>query len=301
MSWWWLAATHTSKGVDQSLNEFNRARDYRYFKKSSRFSTDLRFDDWKRRTEYMQDRLGLTPSEISGSPAFAPGGPSGGSFGNGARINESTAASAAKAMELGRTRAETAKTAAQLQTQERIADKQIEGQVRVAEIQNEPRHKQADVAQQTADINKFKAEWQQRHDSERLANETARADREAEKFGLEKETFTPAFILHRDALRMGPDNLRASALYNMLKGQGVDILARDGKPVPPAQMAKILDRLRAENSSFWREFLGAMGIADTGFRLGKEAMSDDSSRRAGRGRPSPSPKGVGGRGSRSRY
>lgn len=80
-----------------------------------------------------------------------------------------------------------------------------------------------------------------------------------EKGDREAETQSAAFILHRQLLSMGPENVRASFLALTMKQQyGVDLVSPDGKLPSQGIIEKILDKLRAEGSYLYKEFSALM-------------------------------------------
>ena len=240
-----------SKAFDFGLSQLDRASQYGYYKKSSRFAGRLADQRWKDRIGYMQESLGLTPNEIVGSPAMSAGGAGGGSFGNAAQIGESLERRMAERADYRRLRSEEKKVAAELQTRKDIAQIGAQATVDAAGISAAPGHARVSVEQ-------ARNEWQQTHDQERVAILKRQADREADKYNIQRETFEPAFVLYKTAMGMSAANMRATAIYAWLRDQGLDILKRDGKPIDPIKMAEIIERMGSEDSTFLRELRGLL-------------------------------------------
>ena len=57
---------------------------------------------------------------------------------------------------------------------------------------------------------------------------------------------------------MGPDNLRTSVVAVQLKKQGYEILNEKGELIPEKDFMKIMNLLRTESSSTYREIFGAI-------------------------------------------
>ena len=270
-----LGSQAASRGLDYGFGRFERADNYRDFRKSTRFGINANFNDWTNRLEYMQDTLGLTPSEIAGTPALSGGGSSGGTFGNTPRNSSNIAAATEAITGAERNEAQAKLAREQLETQKEIAGIQADTAREVAEISAEAPRSQAVTAADRLELDKAINDWKKAHDQERVAVLVAQAKREAEKFDIEKPTFYPAFVLHKQAMSMGPDNLRASALYSFFKGRGIDILDRNNHIKSVREMQEIMDVMRAENSYMWRELSGAFGASEMIFRYGNKTRDDD--------------------------
>ena len=69
-------------------------------------------------------------------------------------------------------------------------------------------------------------------------------------------TSHPEFVIYKLALAMGPENLRTSALYNMMRQGGLDVLSKENQNLSPEEWTKALHTLRAEGSHILKEATG---------------------------------------------
>lgn len=101
------------------------------------------------------------------------------------------------------------------------------------------------------------------------ARERSRISREWQEYRIARErgdreavTQSAAFILHRALLGMGPENLRASFLAIQFKQEGIDLVSPEGQLISQEDLRRVLNELRAEGSTLYRELTGVGAAVD---------------------------------------
>lgn len=200
-------------------------------------------DDLKHRYKTMRG-LGFTHSEMAGGAGTS-------TLGNGPQLAQDAQLGVQRSMQR-----------AQHAHEQRLKDKDVmvatQGQgvtMRGQDIEERLRADANAIAREASrnlderERSRVRREWQQY----RIARE--RGDREA-------VTQSAAFILHRALLGMGPENLRAFFLAIQFKQEGIDLVSPEGQVIGQADLKRVLDKLRAEGSTLYRELTGIGAAVD---------------------------------------
>ena len=183
--------------------------------------------------------MGLTPQEIVGSASMGSGQGTTASFGNffeqGPLMQQAQFA---------------------YEAEQRALDRQ--NALDIADIQfgkGSPADRTADAAMTKVQIDKMRLEFEQMH-------KTREYKIALERHKREQTTKSADFLIFMKLLGMGPDNLRTSVVAVQLKKMGYEILNEKGELIPEDEFMKIMNMLRTESSSTYREVMGALMAAE---------------------------------------
>ena len=179
--------------------------------------------------------MGLTPQEIVGSAGMGGGQGTTAQFGN---MFEAGPLMQEKQMEYD--------------AEQKALDRQ--NALDIAEIQ----YGEGSPADRTADATITKTQ----QDLMRLQFEQVHKTREfkiaLERHKREQTTKSADFLIFMKLLGMGPDNLRTSVVAVQLRKKGYEILNEKGELIPEKDFMEIMNLLRTESSSTYREIFGAI-------------------------------------------
>ena len=182
--------------------------------------------------------MGLTPQEIVGAPSSAGGQGTTGSFGN---MFDAGPLMQQRQMEYD--------------AEQRGLDRK--NALDIAEIQygtGSPADRTADAAISRVGLEKMRLEFEQMHKNREFKIALERHKRE-------QSTKSADFLIFMALLTMGPDNLRTSVVAVQLRKLGYEILDEKGELIPEKEFNKIMQMLRKESSSTYREIMGTLTAA----------------------------------------
>lgn len=260
------------KVVDTFLGDWSnkrsqrRSADYSYRNQWNLFKNSFDYE-LENIEDYRRD-LGLTPQEFVGS--VNPQGQTGAGVGTGTFGNMASVASNMRDVATAKRERD------QLSTQKEIAEIQADAQRDVAEIQTGQQER-------SRVLEAAKFEFHKDLSNREFALLKREADNKAEKFNIEKETFTPAWLIAMKAASMGPENLRASAIYAYFKQKGFDLITDRGKVVSWKQLLEFLTVAGGEDSKLLKEVRGMTMILEGAAQGAKSVRGVFGNRQSGDG------------------
>ena len=199
---------------------------------------DRAFGSGKRMFDYQNQQyqdMGLTPQEMVGAPGTGGGQGTTANFGNQFEMQPLI-----QSQQLA------------FEAEQKALDRK--NALDIAHIQygeGSPADRTADATMTKVQQDKMRLEFEQMHKTREFKIALERHQRE-------QTTQSADFLIFMKLLGMGPDNLRTSVVAVQLKKQGYEILNEKGELIPEKDFMKIMNLLRTESSSTYREIFGAI-------------------------------------------